>query len=164
MVYFKALMVMKQPLELSTRRRLAGFARTLRDNGFKVGLAETRDALILLASPAAEKPSRLKPAFRALFCATHSDWDKFDDIFDAYWLGRGMRQMRLGLRCCKSRAGPAASASSRQCNRARSASPITCSVAKAEKAQQLTRPRAARRRFARRQSRQRGHAPHRRSG
>ena len=27
------------------RRRLAGFARTLRDNGFHVGLAETRDAL-----------------------------------------------------------------------------------------------------------------------
>ena len=27
------------------RQKLAGFARTLRDNGFKVGLAETRDAL-----------------------------------------------------------------------------------------------------------------------
>ena len=30
---------------LGTRRRLAGFARTLRDNGYRVGLAETRDAL-----------------------------------------------------------------------------------------------------------------------
>ena len=30
------------------RRRLAGFARTLRDNGFTVGLAETRDALAIL--------------------------------------------------------------------------------------------------------------------
>ena len=38
---------------LAMRRRLAGFARTLRDNGFKVGLAETRDALAVLASPAA---------------------------------------------------------------------------------------------------------------
>ena len=35
------------------RRRLAGFARTLRDNGFRVGLAETSDALAVLASPAA---------------------------------------------------------------------------------------------------------------
>ena len=77
------------------RQRLTGFARTLRDNGFKIGLAETRDALVLLASPAADGPSRLKPAFRALFCATRSDWDKFDGIFDAYWLGHGMRQMRL---------------------------------------------------------------------
>ncbi len=33
------------------RRRLAGFARTLRDNGFQVGLAETSDALAVLASP-----------------------------------------------------------------------------------------------------------------
>jgi uncharacterized protein len=74
-----------------TRRRLAGFARTLRDNGFKVGLAETRDALAIIASPAAMKPSSLKPALRALFCATHSDWEKFDEIFEAYWRGRGMR-------------------------------------------------------------------------
>ena len=38
----------KGPVEgigAGTRRRLAGFARTLRDNGFKVGLTETRDAL-----------------------------------------------------------------------------------------------------------------------
>jgi len=76
---------------LATRRRLAGFARTLRDNGFKVGLAETRDALAILISPAAAKPSSLKPALRALLCATHSDWEKFDKIFEAYWRGRGMR-------------------------------------------------------------------------
>jgi len=73
-------------------RRLAGFARTLRDNGFKVGLAETRDALAILASPAAARPSALKPALRALFCATHSDWQRFDEIFDAFWRGRGMRR------------------------------------------------------------------------
>jgi uncharacterized protein with von Willebrand factor type A (vWA) domain len=76
------------------RRRLAGFARTLRDNGFAVGLAETRDALSVLASPAATRPSQLKPALRSLFCATHSDWQRFDEIFDAYWLGRGVRRVR----------------------------------------------------------------------
>ena len=73
------------------RRRLADFARTLRGNGFKVGLAETRDAVAILASPAASRPSSLKPALRSLFCATHSDWEKFDEIFEAYWRGRGMR-------------------------------------------------------------------------
>ncbi len=76
-------------------RRLAGFARTLRDNGFKVGLAETRDALAILASPAAARPSALKPALRALFCATHSDWQRFDEIFDAFWRGRGMRRRQV---------------------------------------------------------------------
>ncbi len=49
------------------RTKLAGFVATLRDNGFAVGLAEARDALMLLASPAARLPSSLKPAFRALF-------------------------------------------------------------------------------------------------
>ena len=77
-----------------TRRRLAGFARTLRDNGFKVGLAETGDALAILSAPIAARPASLKPALRALFCATHSDWERFDEIFDAYWLARGLRQAR----------------------------------------------------------------------
>ena len=77
------------------RRRLAGFARTLRDNGFQIGLAETRDALQVLTSPAAVQPASLKPALRALFCATHSDWEKFDDIFDAFWHGRDMRQRQM---------------------------------------------------------------------
>jgi uncharacterized protein with von Willebrand factor type A (vWA) domain len=81
-------------LGLPTRRRLAGFARTLRDNGFKVGLAETGDALAILSAPAAAKPLSLKPALRSLFCATHSDWERFDEIFDAYWLNRGLRQAR----------------------------------------------------------------------
>src|SRR5271170_8402697 len=80
---------------LGTRRRLAGFARTLRDNGYRVGLAETRDALQVLASPAGLRPSSLKPALRSLFCATHSDWERFDEIFDAFWLGHGMRQRQV---------------------------------------------------------------------
>jgi uncharacterized protein with von Willebrand factor type A (vWA) domain len=85
----------RQPAEAigaNMRRRLAGFVRTLRDNGFAVGLAETRDALAILASPAAVRPSLLQPALRALFCATRSDWERFDEIFAAYWRGRGVRR------------------------------------------------------------------------
>ena len=81
-----------EPIGEPTRRRLAGFARTLRDNGFRIGLAETRDALAILASPAALRPASLRPALRALFCATHSDWERFDEIFVAFWQGYGMRQ------------------------------------------------------------------------
>jgi uncharacterized protein with von Willebrand factor type A (vWA) domain len=76
------------------RRRLAGFVRTLRDNGFKIGLAETGDALEILAAPLAGRPSTLKPALRSLFCATHSDWERFDEIFEAFWQGRGIHQAR----------------------------------------------------------------------
>lgn len=56
------------------------FARTLRDNDFKVGLAETQDALAVPASSAALRSSLLKAVFRALFCATRSDWERFDEI------------------------------------------------------------------------------------
>ncbi len=83
-----------EAIGVNIRRRLAGFVRTLRDNGFAVGLAETRDALSILASPAAVRPALLRPALRALFCATRSDWERFDDIFAAYWQGRGVRRVQ----------------------------------------------------------------------
>ncbi len=73
------------------RAKLSGFVRTLRDNGFVLGLAEVRDALAVLTSPAAVRPSRFRPALRSLFCSRHSDWTQFDEIFDAYWLRRGMK-------------------------------------------------------------------------
>jgi uncharacterized protein len=84
-----------EPLGVGARQRLAGFARTLRDNGFKVGIAETRDALAVLVSPAAMRPTLLQSAFRALFCATRSDWERFDKIFEAFWRGRDMRQRQM---------------------------------------------------------------------
>jgi len=78
----------------AARRRLAGFVRTLRDNGFVLGLAETRDAAAVLASPAAGRASSLKAALRSLTCANRSDWQRFDELFDAFWLGRGMRRVQ----------------------------------------------------------------------
>jgi uncharacterized protein with von Willebrand factor type A (vWA) domain len=97
-----------------TRLKLAGFARTLRDNGFKVGLAETRDALAILTHPMAARPTTLKPALRSLFCATRSDWERFDEIFDAFWRGEGMRRVQMlagsstGTRSPPRRLAPAA--------------------------------------------------------
>src|SRR5215813_3886329 len=82
-------------LGAAMRQKLAGFSHTLRDNGFKVGLAETGDALAILASPAATRASSLKGALKALFCATHSDWERFDEIFAAYWQGRHMRRAQV---------------------------------------------------------------------
>lgn len=73
------------------RRRVAGFVATLRDNGFRVGLAEARDAARLLAHPTVTRPSDAKPALRALFCGRRSDWEAFDALFDAFWAGRGVK-------------------------------------------------------------------------
>ncbi|MTH95552.1 VWA domain-containing protein [Roseibium sp. RKSG952] len=73
------------------RLRLAGFLQSLRDSGFKAGLGESEDALRLLATPFARRHTTLKPAFRALFCGRLSDWQKFDELFEAYWLGKGVK-------------------------------------------------------------------------
>ena len=56
------------------------------------------------------RPSSLQPALRSLFCATHSDWERFDEIFDAYWRGRGMRRAAVTLRRSRARRRDSANA------------------------------------------------------
>jgi uncharacterized protein len=73
--------------------RLAGFTATLRDNGFSVGLAEAGDAARIMASPLAARPVWLGQAFRALICSNADEWRKFDEVFAAYWLNRGVRRV-----------------------------------------------------------------------
>ncbi len=86
---------LRQPLiGTAVRQRLAGFVATLRDNGFAVGLAETQDALAILSSPLARRSSALEPALRTLFCTTHSDWQRFGEVFRAFWLGQGVRHIQ----------------------------------------------------------------------
>lgn len=71
--------------------KLAAFLRTLREAGFAVGLAEGRDAAALMATGFAARPHLLRSAFKHLFSARKADWDKFDGIFDAFWLGKRIR-------------------------------------------------------------------------
>ncbi len=71
--------------------KLAAFLKTLRDNGFAAGLAEGQDAAFLMSVGYAAKPGLLRSAFKHLFSARKSDWDKFDGIFDAFWLGKRVR-------------------------------------------------------------------------
>ena len=73
--------------------RLAAFVRRLRDNDFAVGLKETADAARVIASEVAARPSSLRPALKALFSSRLSDWKKFDEIFDAFWLNRGVKSL-----------------------------------------------------------------------
>src|SRR6516225_8718936 len=75
--------------------RLTAFAQFLRDNGFAVGLKECEDASRIMACDLVKRPGTLRSAMKALFCARQSDWAKFDDIFDAFWLGRGLRSVIL---------------------------------------------------------------------
>ena len=71
--------------------RLSAFLKTLRDNGFAVGLAEGRDAAAVMASGLAQRPGLLRSAFKHLFSARKGDWDRFEGLFDAFWLNQRVR-------------------------------------------------------------------------
>ena len=75
------------------RNRLAGFVRVLRDNGFAVGVTEAADALRVLTSGAGASAAASRSAWRALFCGRQSDWARFDELFAAYWMARGMKRI-----------------------------------------------------------------------
>ena len=79
------------PLGFVMRRRVAGFVHTLREAGFAVGRAETGDAARLIASPLADRPDRLRGALKALLSSDRSEFQRFDDLFDAFWRGRGVK-------------------------------------------------------------------------
>ena len=95
--------------------KLAAFLRTLRDNGFIVGLAEGQDAAVLMTAGYAERPGLLRSALKHLFSARKSDWEKFDGLFDAFWLGKRVRSRSMAAgsisrssassnSCCRCRA------------------------------------------------------------
>ena len=71
--------------------RLAAFLKTLRDSNFSVGLREGEDAALMLATGYGQKPNLLRSAFKHLFSARKADWNKFDGLFDAFWLGKRVR-------------------------------------------------------------------------
>jgi uncharacterized protein len=71
--------------------RLAAFLRVLRDNTFAVGLSEGRDAAALMGAGYAQRPVLLRSALKHLFCARHAEWQRFDGLFDAFWLGKRVR-------------------------------------------------------------------------
>src|SRR6202040_3482713 len=86
--------------------KLAAFLKTLRDNAFIVGLHEGRDAASLMAAGYAEKPGLLRTAFKHLFSARKSDWEKFDGLFDAFWLGKRVRSRSLTMGSTKAANSP----------------------------------------------------------
>ena len=86
--------------------KLAAFLKTLRDSGFAPGLAEGQDAAELMAAGYATKPGLLRSAFKHLFSARKSDWEKFDGIFDAFWLGRRVRSRSLTMGSAKAANNP----------------------------------------------------------
>ncbi|HWA50817.1 MAG TPA: VWA domain-containing protein [Dongiaceae bacterium] len=76
---------------LATAGQLVGFVRHLRDNGFAIGLAEARDALRAAAELDLSTPAPLRLALRPLLATRREEAQRFDTLFNAYWLRRGVK-------------------------------------------------------------------------
>ena len=74
--------------------RVAGFMAHLRDNGFRLGVAETDLALQALAVTAPDAGTVLR-AIKAVACGSAADWARFDDLFAAYWRNGGRVRPRV---------------------------------------------------------------------
>jgi uncharacterized protein with von Willebrand factor type A (vWA) domain len=98
--------------------RMSGFMAHLRRQGFPVGPAETE--LVLLVIAADEFPMRLPSVSRSRPCwRVITRNGRFDELFDAYWFGRGPRVVApprprpvfgtevrgplSGTRCCRAK-------------------------------------------------------------
>src|SRR2546430_959837 len=86
--------------------KLAAFLKTLRDNGFAVGLHEGQDAATLMTEAYVKKAGLLRSAFKHLFSARKSDWEKFDGIFDAFWLGKRVKSRSVTTGSAKAASNP----------------------------------------------------------
>jgi uncharacterized protein with von Willebrand factor type A (vWA) domain len=82
-----------QDADVRLRRRLLGFLSNLRANGFPVGLAEAGDSLRIALAVDLSRPNDLRQGLRSLLCSSQTDWRRFDEIFDAYWRRRGVKQV-----------------------------------------------------------------------
>ena len=71
-----------------------------------MGLAEGQDAASLMASGYAARPGLLRSAFKHLFSARKSDWEKFDGLFDAFWLGKRVRSRSMAAGSTKAANNP----------------------------------------------------------
>lgn len=71
--------------------RLVEFTRMLRTNGFQVGIGEAADAAKVAELCSLTDGRRLRWGLRSLVCNRLTDWQRFDELFDAYWYRTGLK-------------------------------------------------------------------------
>ncbi len=76
-------------------RRMVGFVNHLRLNGFVVGLPEAEAAIRLVASRDIADVEGTRLGLRCLLAKHKEEWEGFDDLFEAFWHGRGRVRQRL---------------------------------------------------------------------
>lgn len=73
--------------------RIVGFCRYARAHGYAVGVQESQDALRLAGDLGVLKPAPLRAGLRSLLCTSRSDWERFDEVFRAYWFEAVTREI-----------------------------------------------------------------------
>jgi uncharacterized protein with von Willebrand factor type A (vWA) domain len=80
--------VMTQP----PSERVAGFVAHLRRSGYRIGPGEAMSALSLVAGTV-EDPAAARLGMKVLLAASRDQWEGFDELYDAYWSGRGLKRV-----------------------------------------------------------------------
>ena len=83
--------------------RVAGFVAHLRLNDFALGPAESAAALALLGDIDGCDPREVRLGLKSLLAGRKEEWERFDDLFEAYWLGRGRVRRRPAAVLAESR-------------------------------------------------------------
>jgi len=78
-------------------RRMAEFIAHLRLNGFRLGLGESQAALSLVDHLGVEPAPDCRLGLKILLCSGEEDWNRFDDLFEAFWFQRGAVRERLQI-------------------------------------------------------------------
>jgi len=76
-------------------RRISEFVDHLRMNDFKVGPRETRDVAQLLASSPLDTMGHACIRLKILLSGHRDEWERFDDLFEAYWSARGRERRSI---------------------------------------------------------------------
>ena len=71
--------------------RLRGFLAHLRLNGFTVGPAEAEAAVSLIAAIDPPDAVATRLGLKSMLTGERGQWERFDELFAAYWFGRGVK-------------------------------------------------------------------------
>lgn len=75
--------------------RITGFMAHLRENGLRLGVAETELALAALTHVEASRPEQCRQALRAICTGCKDEIERFDALFDSYWLDAGRVKQKI---------------------------------------------------------------------
>ena len=75
--------------------RIAGFIAHLRENGLRLGVAEADLSLAALTYVNPTSPDECRRALRAICTGCQDDAERFDALFDSFWMDAGRVKQRI---------------------------------------------------------------------